>query len=234
MIIQSTDKENFCLEIDHISIFDLDNLSSVFFLQNLGFYCSEQVIERRLQGTVSTVFFFENMYLELVHLSDRNMAKNFEVERGINILTRADWRQTGASPFGIGLRSRPTLTPPKSNIRNIEVANHNNFSTENIALIEEPLCFSIPNNLALTTWLDPLNINHQQLTSHPLGIKKLTNANLTISSNEKLTNVVAVLEDNNVFTIKKGSSPLLELQFDRAARGEIIDVRPVLPMIISY
>jgi hypothetical protein len=178
--------------------------------------------------------FFENIYLELVQIAARDLAKDFESERGINILTRANWRQTKASPFGIGLRSNPKFTQLKSNTHKIEAANHINFSTENIALIEEPLCFSIPNNLALTTWLNPLNINHQQLTSHSLGIKKLTSANITITSCKKLSNAVALLKDNNVLTIKKGSSPLLELQFDRAARGEIIDVQPMLPMRISY
>jgi hypothetical protein len=234
MIERATDKENFCLELDHISIFDVDNLSSVFLLQNLGLYCSERVLERRSQGTISTVFFFENMYLELVHLADRDMAQSFESEKGINILTRAHWRQTGASPFGIGLRSNPIFIPSKSNTHNLEPANHTNFSTENVAIIEEPLCFSIPHNLALTTWLDPCNISHKQLTSHSLGIKKLTNATMTITTSKNLTNAVALLEDNKAIAIKQGSSPLLELQFDRAVRGEIIDVRPVLPMIISY
>jgi hypothetical protein len=233
MIDRLKEKETFSLEIDHISIYDIDNLSNVFLLQNLGLHCSEQVIERKSQGTISILFFFENMYLELVHLADRDMAKKFEIERGINILNRCRWRQTGASPFGFGLRTKPIFIPPKSNTHNIEMVNYNNFSTENLSLIEEPLCFIIPNHLALTTWLNPLNINHQQLTSHPLEIKKLTNANLTISS-KKVTNVVALLNDSQVFAIKQGDSPLLELKFDRAARGKIIDVRPVLPMIISY
>jgi hypothetical protein len=234
MIIQSTDRDDFCLEIDHISIFDGDNVAGIALLQELGFHCSERVVQRLSQGTISTVFFFENIYLELVRLVDRDMAKNYKFESGINILNRAYWKQTGASPFGIGVRSKPIFTPLKCNSHSIEVANYTDFSTENLASIEEPLCFSIPNNLALTTWLNPSCINHQQLISHPLGIKKLTNASITITSSKKLTNAVALLEDNNVLTIKKGSSPLLELKFDRAARGKSIDVRPVLPMIIRY
>jgi hypothetical protein len=234
MTTQLISQENFCLEIDHISIFDRDNLSSVFLLESLGFHCSERVIERRSQGTISTVFFFENTYLELVHLVDQNIAKNFAIENGIDILARTDWKKTGASPFGIGLRSKPIFTPQKSHRHNLEIARFTNFSSENLALSEEPLCFFIPDNLALTTWLDPLNLSHRQLTSHPLGIKKLTNVKLTITSNKELTNIVALLKDNQVFSIKQGSSPLLELQFDRAARGELIDARPVLPMIISY
>ncbi|NJO93581.1 MAG: hypothetical protein HC820_02990 [Hydrococcus sp. RM1_1_31] len=127
MIIQSTDREDFCLEIDHISIFDINNMAGVTLLQEFGFHCSERVIQRLSQGTISTVFFFENMYLELVYLVDRDMAKDYGFENGINLVNRAYWRQTGASPFGIGLRSKPIFTPQKCSLHNMDVANYTDF-----------------------------------------------------------------------------------------------------------
>jgi hypothetical protein len=234
MIVQSIDKESFCLEIDHVSIFNIDNISSVSRLQELGFHCSEKIVEHKAQGTISTVFFFQNTYLELVHLVDINIAKEYAIANGIDLVTRCCWRQTGASPFKIGLRANPMFAWQKENLQNTDIDNYTDFSRDNLASIEEPMCFSIPNTLALTSWLDTSCPSHQQLISHKLEIEKLTHVSITTTSHKKLTNAVALLQDNDVVTLKKGNVPLLELEFDNAARKETIDVRPELPMIIRY
>jgi hypothetical protein len=234
MIGQSIDKESFCLEIDHVSIFDVDNKTNVALLQKLGFHCSEQIVEHKAQGTISTVFFFQNTYLELVHLVDLDIAKEYAIENGIDLVTRCFWRQTGASPFSIGLRANHSFAWQKENRQNPDVDNYTDFSTDNLAAIEEPMCFSISHTLALTSWLDPSCHSHQQLISHSLGIKQLTHVSITTTNSKKLTNAVALLQDNDVVTFKKGNLPLLELKFDSAAKGETIDLRSQLPMIIRY
>jgi hypothetical protein len=109
-----------------------------------------------------------------------------------------------------------------------------NFSAENLANVEEPICFTIPNNIALTTWLDRTRANHQQLISHPLEVKKLTGVKITVNSHRGLTNAVALLEDNGIIAIDRGQSPLLELIFDENAKGKVVDARPILPIVLKY
>lgn len=108
------------------------------------------------------------------------------------------------------------------------------FAAENLASVEEPICFVISDSIALTTWLERSSEVHQQLTSHPLGVKKLIGIKITVNSDKELTNAVSLLERHGVVAIERGTYPLLELTFDSGIRGEILDARPMLPILLKY
>jgi hypothetical protein len=55
------------------------------------------------QGTACRRFFFENAYLELLWVDDETAAKQPDVKR-LQMWERWAQRDTGACPFGIGLR----------------------------------------------------------------------------------------------------------------------------------
>ncbi|MCW6050910.1 VOC family protein [Lyngbya sp. CCAP 1446/10] len=231
--------DNFLLEIDHLFIFVTEGRAGVSFLQNLGLHCSEQVVRRPEQGTISTIFFFENTYLELIWIEDENAAQQHTARTGIDFLARARWLQTGASPFGIGLRSLPEMTNlipgsrkhwaqwmhPDSFIR---------FSPQNIANAAEPICLAVSSDIALTSWLDRSCERHQQLITHPLGVKKLTSVKIAVDRDKELSEAVSLLDRNGVVAIERDTSPLLELTFDGGVKGEIVDARPTLPMRLLY
>jgi hypothetical protein len=56
------------------------------------------------QGTANTCFCFDNAYLELLWLAAPAEAASCALARS-GLMARADWRRSGASPFGIALRS---------------------------------------------------------------------------------------------------------------------------------
>lgn len=231
--------DNFLLEVDHLFIYATEGVPEVSILQEFGLHCSNQVVRRVGQGTASTIFLFENAYLELIWVEDEDAALQYAVQTGIDIPTRARWRQTGASPFGVGLRYKPGMGNPRLRSRKrwaewMRSDTSVNFSAENLASVEEPICFAIPDAIALTTWLDCSCETHRQLLSHPLGVKKLTDVKIAINTQKVLTDAVSLLSDNGVVAIERGTSPLLELIFDDGSSGEVLDARPMLPILLRY
>ncbi|MBE9049100.1 hypothetical protein IQ243_01490 [Nostocales cyanobacterium LEGE 11386] len=232
--------DDFCLEVDHIFICTTQGAESVSILQELGLYCSNQLVQHVKQGTASKIFFFENIYLELIWIEDKYIVEQQQSELiDLHQLTRIRGQYTGASPFGIGLRRKSdqsNLVLPSSLYwaEWMRTQMSINFAAENLANQEEPFCFIIPDCIALTTWLNPSLTAHQQLISHPLGIKKLTNVKITINSDKDLTNAISLLCINNAVTIERGESPLLELTFDQGIREKNLDARPILPILLKY
>ena len=87
------------LEIDHIFCFCDSTLSEVQILESNGFVLTTGR-KHQGQGTANRSVVFEANYLELIYL-------NSEAEALLNPLQmhlRANWKVTGASPFGIALR----------------------------------------------------------------------------------------------------------------------------------
>jgi hypothetical protein len=62
------------------------------------------------QGTANVCYCFDDAYLELLFVVDANEIAAPEIAR-TGLATRADWRATGASPFGIALRGAPMPFP---------------------------------------------------------------------------------------------------------------------------
>jgi hypothetical protein len=58
------------------------------------------------QGTENLCYCFDNAYLELLFVVDANEIAAPAIAR-TGLATRAGWRRTGASPFGIALRGGP-------------------------------------------------------------------------------------------------------------------------------
>lgn len=89
--------------IDHLLVFVAPDAPEITRLTSLGL--SESF--RRAhpgQGTANACFCFDNAYLELLRLTAPAEAASCALARA-GLLVRADWRRSGASPFGIALRS---------------------------------------------------------------------------------------------------------------------------------
>jgi len=226
------------LEIDHILLYLTDGQLGASVLEELGFTVSAHTIGNANQGTASKLIFFENAYIELIWIEDEDAAEQYGTQTGADILNRTRWQQTRASPFGISLRHRSNLTALQSYSRqpwaeSIQFNTLISFSAENLASTAEPLCFLIPEQLALTNWLDLSSEFHQRLVAHPLGVKTLTDVKFTITGEQDLSETPAYLAESGIITIERGISPLLELTFDHGYTGKLLDARPVLPVLIK-
>ncbi|MEH2178726.1 VOC family protein [Nostoc sp.] len=231
--------DNFFLEVDHIFICTTKGAESISVLEQLGFYCSHQVVQHVKQGTASRIIFFENTYLELIWVEDKHLVEQQSELTDIHMLTRVRGQHPEASPFGIGLRRRSdqsklvsdsTLYWAECMQGQISIS----FAAENLVNQKEPFCFVIPDCIALTTWLDPSLTAYQQLISHPLGVRKLTSVKITINSDKDLTDAMSVLCTHSHVTIERGKVPLLELTFDEGIREKNLDARPILPILLKY
>jgi hypothetical protein len=58
------------------------------------------------QGTASRIILFKNMYIELVWIENEQELEEYLAAGGEAIPVRETWKQTGISPFGVGLHYR--------------------------------------------------------------------------------------------------------------------------------
>ena len=87
------------LEIDHVFCFVDPELKELEKLVKNGFKANISRIHKG-QGTANRCVFFKKNYLELIYLTSIEEAK----ANPLKLHIRALWQETGACPFGIGLR----------------------------------------------------------------------------------------------------------------------------------
>ncbi len=87
------------LELDHIFCFCTPALSEAKLLEDHGFHLTHGKIHHG-QGTANRSLVFISNYLELIYLKSDTEAKT----NPLKLHNRANWKMTGASPFGIALR----------------------------------------------------------------------------------------------------------------------------------
>ena len=94
------------LELDHVFVFVTPGAPEA---AALGL-CESYRRRHPGQGTANVCYCFDNAYLELLWVTDRAELTAPAVAR-TRLAERADWRRTGASPFGIALRGPDPDTP---------------------------------------------------------------------------------------------------------------------------
>ncbi len=174
------------------------------------------------QGTANRRFFFANGMLELIWVADEAEAQS-EMARPTLLSERWSKHTSGASPFGVILRPGDgDATPPFAGwnysppyfggSRGLHIANTG---------IEEPM------------WAY-FNIAHrrdyeQRFVEHPAGFREITGFALE-SPTALWSDAARNLTQSGVLNVREGAAHLLEIEFDRAWRGEAWDLRPLLPL----
>jgi len=98
------------IEIDHLFVFVQPQAPELARLADAG-------LQERFrrdhpgQGTANVCCCFDNAYLELLWLHNADQAHDPAVAR-MQLVERAAWRTSGASPFGIALRTGPSEPLP--------------------------------------------------------------------------------------------------------------------------
>jgi hypothetical protein len=238
---------DFPLERDHIFVWVSEGAPEAAALEKLGLQTDRRINKHTGQGTSSIVFYFENAYLELIWVDDEDVAAKKDNEAGsgaAHMVERARWRETGASPFGVGLHRRAGATgaiPFPTRKYWAEWMKPDTFiefatSASNAG---EPLCFVVPESIAVPPpeKLRPLLESRPELRklfAHPLGARELTGVKITVSGVSRLSTTASLLSKNGIATIEKGKAPELELTFDGGSRGKSLDARPTLPITLKY
>ncbi|MGK7904539.1 MAG: VOC family protein [Hormoscilla sp.] len=229
---------NFPLELDHILVWVQPEAPEAQILTELGLQRSGYG-EHAGQGTASYFFFFENSYLELIWINDERAARDNTARTGIDFCHRSRWRETGASPFGIGWhRLTPTieelaLFPVKYSAEWMAPESYLEFSN-NFKQATEPLYFVVPEYISVTqNRQNPEKFMPELSDTHPLGVKKVTSVQITLGQEGELSPIASELSRHTPVAIEPGDRPLLELTFDGGSQGKTLDARPTLPIVFK-
>lgn len=225
----STAKQSL-LEIDHVYIMVTPDAPEAAYLQSQGLFLLEDIMHHEGQGTASCIFLFKNMYLELAWVHDREMMLQKSAESGFEIVLSEPWQETGASPFGVGLRytgDARTLPFPTKRYHAEWMPPSEQIDIIPNTSATEPAYFILSDGLK---HLEP----PEEESTHPLGLQNLTHLAITVTSSIMPGPVTEFLTSNGVLQIKEGATPLMELTFDGGTHGETVDCRSTLPVMIYY
>ncbi len=211
------------------------------FLRKLGLNCTEPK-KNPAQGTVSTLIFFENVYLEIFWFENQSHLTQFDMMREFNFQARVNWVATGASPFGFGLSYSTTnnndFAPSivEANVINEALIYEQLllFCPINLANPEEPICYFVPDYEAQRNRLNRSLATSEQIQSPGFGMRKLTHVKLKVFSDRIITPPLIDLATQKRLDIEYGKHPLLELTFDDGNQQKFVDLRPFIPIVLRY
>jgi hypothetical protein len=222
------------LEIDHLFVCCSPGAPEAELLLGSGF-SEGQPNTHPGQGTSCRRFFFRNGYLELLWIHDEREVRSDLVTPSA-LWERIHYRQTGYSPFGIGLRHsmedagplelpfttwayRPPYLPPSLEICVADTGRQ----------IAEPFIFVLPGGARP----DEPQPGRRQPLVHTCGAEGLTNIEITVVS-EPGSTALKTIEQVGMVVVKVGMAPLVKVKFDNGRSGEILDCRPSMPLVLRW
>jgi hypothetical protein len=184
------------------------------------------------QGTANRRFAFYNAMIELLWVSDSAEARN-ESTRPTQLWERWSGRDSGACPFGIVVRP---VDPAPVDPARAQTSQPPFPSWEyRPAYLPDPLVMHIGEagvDEPMWVYLNFMRraAREQWFVEHPAGIREITA--LTLTSPAPLSSTVSErMISNGVLSSLHGSKYLLEIEFDRGGRNQVVDFRPRLPLI---
>lgn len=229
----------FPLELDHFFVWVTKGAPEAEALQQAGLQLQPDTHPHTGQGTASKIFIFENVYLELIWIEDEQAATKNAARSGIDMLRRSRWKQTGASPFGVGLHRksgesgelpfpvRPYWAEWMKPDTTIEFA-------QNVSNATEPMYFVLPPYISVGSPEVQARLKETVKTSpHQLAVSRLTDLKI-VTTGSRLTSTSEMLTRGGVVKVERGSAPLAQLTFDGGRQGKSIDLRPRLPVLLKY
>lgn len=228
-------------ELDHVFVWVSRDAPEADVLRKLGFRTNGPV-KHEGQGTSSLGIHFENAYLELIWIDDTDLAEKAGASIHVNFIERAAVTG-GTSPFGIGLHMPSDADPipfPTVSYRAAWIQPGEALHVARTAIDSaEPYVFVVPSYMA--------NPRPQALPElykkipylkwireNALGLHFITKIKIIVNPRILKSPTLNILARNNVIAFSGGKQPLMQLTFDQHAKGERIDLRPTLPLILLY
>ena len=227
-------------QIYYLFAFSTVGRALIPFCRKLGLNCTEPK-NHPTPGTVSTLIFFENVYLELFWFEKTSHLAQSDINTEFNFLPRVNWLETGASPFGFGL----SYATDNDNFvaATVEAIGTNEtsiseqllrFCSINLANPEEPICYFVSDYEAKRNRLNRVWATAEKIMNQTLGMRKLTHVKLRVISDRALTTPLVSLCAQNILDIEPKRHPLLELTFDDHNQKRFLDLRPLIPIVLKY
>ncbi len=227
-------------QIHYLCVYSKEGVELISFLGGLGINCTEPQ-RNIIQGTISTLIFWKNIYLELLWFDEKSHRAfpGMTAELEFNLISRANWHKTKASPFSLGLEYQTENA--NLSISNIEVINkdrtlasENSFLPSNLVNFDEPIYYVFNGYEATKERLNRFLASSQQNVTQALGMEKLTHLKMRLSSDLPLSAPLLDFVQQNILEIEKSKYPLLELTFDDYRQKKSLDLRPLIPIVMKY
>jgi hypothetical protein len=238
------------LQLDHIFVMVKADESVLEKMQQAGLTIAEKwKTPHKGQGTTGHFCFFLNFYVEVLEVTNINEARQNTVAFGHYYEPRRSWKKNGSCPFGFGLKQGlPTLDTLQipfptqkyqaawTGKESLRMATTNTDTKEPIVFVEPP---SFANQeFEKVEDLDKVaryNVEAKKYRLNALNIKKLTSLKLTLPKNtQDLSPTLQQLQKLQNLQIITGKKTLLELFFDEAKQGGMINLSKELNLIIYY
>lgn len=182
------------------------------------------------QGSASRRFFFENAYLELFWVSNREEAQGPRA-RATRLWERWSQRDAGACPFalvlrpeGEGDRGPPFATWPY----------HPLYLPAHLAIdvaVDTPLTEPALFHIAFARRPDQVGT---QPLAHLLGLRQITGVSIALSGSSPLSAAAEAVQRAGLVEFSRGDDDLMTLAFDHGAAGGSADLRPDLPLRLEW
>lgn len=185
------------------------------------------------QGTANRRFFFRNAMLELLWVHNKREAHTDPAWR-TQLWERWEGRRDEACPFGICWRPagpggtkppfrtwdyRPPYLPEGDRIR---IAEGNS--------LHEPMWMFAEHNRRPDSW----PAEEREPLAHRIGLNELTELVLVAPDPDQWSDAGYAVWEAGLITIREGNQHCLELVFDGGRKGEQVDFRFDLPLILRW
>ncbi len=185
------------------------------------------------QGTANRRFFFRNLFLDLVWVSDPAEVQS-ELVQPTQLWSRWSQREAGASPFGVCFRPRNSASIaapfPAWEYRPPYLPSDWAILIGEDIPLAEPLWFCIGFGQRPDAGE---RLNHQFL-NHSTGFQEVTKIRLTGSLADNPSPTATAALQTGAVTFSPESEALLEMAFDGNTQGNSKDFRPTLPLIFRW
>lgn len=223
------------LEFDHLFIFTAIGAPEANRVLAIGLTEGTSSIHPG-QGTSNRRIFFHNAMLEFLWIHDEREAQN-PVIAPTHLWERSQYRETGYSPFGVGLRcvspkpSSPSLPFESWAYRPPYLPSTLQFDVASHTIANEPMIFVIPFE---GTRPDTLPPDRAQPLHHAIGFREITNIHIQVPSQEPFSTAIRALHAAGLITFKHGTTHLTEIEFDHGTQGHMMDFQPALPLRMNW
>ncbi len=214
------------LVLDHVFIFVSEGAPEADKLIEFGFSEGEPNIHLG-QGTSNRRFFFNNMMLEFLWVSNLDEVKS-ELTKQTMLWERWNGRNS-TSPFGIIFRSSNGKVPFESwEYKPKYLPDGLSFLVgNNSVLLNEPIIFKMPNGGRPTPKKNP---PLQNLS----GFSNVSSLCVKMPQTSSQSSILKSIGSLEKISFKKSENHVMEIGFDGETSGKSKDFLPELPLILKW
>jgi hypothetical protein len=223
------------LELDHVYIVVQPPVSQAAeALRRAGLTLDTTVNRHPGQGTASIAVFFENAYLELLWIDPQVPVDTDHASDFADFTRAANWRTSGASPFGLGLHfvngTAADLPLPSRRLPAPHLGPTAFYLL--LRLPQESLAtalFIMPVPAAVPSWISRFQGRRPDLFAHAMGAHRITG--VVVHGSPANRPQAADLGVKPV-TFEVADKPYVVVEFDGGVQSRMWDLRPAVPIIL--